>query len=174
MPARSARGSRSPPSTRSSGRSCSAISRRASIRAEGAQLAYRTLGDTTLLITYDQPLGYDGAELRIGGIEAVDTASEMGFMAVASGAGLRIEETVPLPPALIRIPRDELPAGYAATVTAPLLAVYKYTRRPHAATLRVTALETQPPIDQVVDYLALNGPIRPVLPTGPRVLRQHG
>ena len=119
------------------------------------QLATRTLGDTTLLITYDQPLGYDGAELRIGGIEAVDTASEMGFMAVASGAGLRLEETAPLPPALIRIPRDELPAGYAATVTAPLLAVYKYTRRPHAATLRVTALETQRPIDQIVDYLAL-------------------
>ena len=123
------------------------------------QLASRTMGHTTLLITYDQPLGYDGAELRIGGIEAVGTASEMGFMAVASGAGLRLEETAPLPPGLIRIPRDELPAGYAATVTAPLLAVYKYTRRPHAATLRVTTLETQRPIDQVVDYFALSSRI---------------
>lgn len=123
------------------------------------QLATRTMGDTTLLIAYDQPLGYDGAELPMGGIETIDTASEMGFIAVATSAGLRIEEAAALPSTLIRIPRDELPAGYAATVTAPVLAVYKYTRRPHAAKLRVTALETQRPIDQVVDYLALTSRI---------------
>jgi hypothetical protein len=119
------------------------------------KLAGRAMGDATLLIAYDQPLGYDGAELQAGGIEALDTASEMGFIAVAAFAGLRVEEAAPLPPSLIRIPRDELPAGYAATVTAPLPAVFKYTRRPHVAALRVTALERQRPIGQVVDYLAL-------------------
>ncbi len=120
------------------------------------QLATRAMGDFTLLMTYDQPLSYAAAVLPVGEIETLDTASEMGFIAVATAANLRVEEDGALPPALIRIPRDELPSEYAATVTAPVIAVYKYTRRPHAANLRVTPLETRRPIDQVVDYLALS------------------
>lgn len=119
-------------------------------------LATRAMGDFTLLMTYDQPLSYAAAVLPVGEIQTLETASEMGFIAVATAANLRVEEDGTLPPALIRIPRDEMPSEYAATVTAPVIAVYKYTRRPHAATLRVTPLETRRPIDQVVDYLALS------------------
>lgn len=123
------------------------------------QLANRTSGDYTLLITYDQPLNYRGAELRVGDIETMGTDSEMGYIAVATSAGLKLQEQEQLPQALIRIGRDELPPGYAATVTAPVIGAYKYVRQPHAATLRVTPLDTERVIDQVVDYLALSSRI---------------
>jgi hypothetical protein len=119
-------------------------------------LANRMLGDYTLLITYDQPLNYRGADLRVGEIETLGTDSEMGYIAVATSAGLKLNEKEALPPTLIRIARDELPPGYAATVSAPVIGAYKYVRGPHAATLAITPLDTARVIDQVVDYLALS------------------
>ena len=118
-------------------------------------LANRTMGDYTLLITYDQPLNYRGADLCAGDIETMGTDSEMGYIAVATSAGLKLTEKEALPTALIRIARDELPPGYAATVSAPVIGAYKYVRTPHAASLHITPLDTANVIDQVVDYLAL-------------------
>lgn len=123
------------------------------------RLANRVLGDFTILLSYDHPVAYDNAELVVGEIETLDTASELGFIAIATSAPLRVDESAQLPPALIRIPRDEIPAGYAATVTAPVVGAWKYIRKPHAASLRLTALDSHRPIDQVVDYLALSSTI---------------
>jgi hypothetical protein len=120
------------------------------------QLATRTMGDFTLLITYDQPLVYGGADLPVGEIETLETDSELGFIVVASSASLKLAAKDDLPATLIRIQRDEIPAGYAATVTAPVIGAYKYVRRPHSAVLRITPLDTQRLIGQVVDYLALS------------------
>ena len=123
------------------------------------RLATRVLGDFTILLSYDHPVAYDDADLTVGEIETLDTASELGFIAIATSAPLRVEAGSSLPASLIRIPRDELPAGYAATVTAPVVSAWKFTRKPHAATLRLTALDSNRPIDQVVDYLALSSTI---------------
>lgn len=120
------------------------------------QLATRTMGDFTLLITYDQPLVYGGADLPVGEIETLETDSELGFIVVASSASLKLVAKDDLPATLIRIQRDEIPPGYAATVTAPVIGAYKYVRRPHSAVLRITPLDTQRMIGQVVDYLALS------------------
>lgn len=123
------------------------------------RLANRVLGDFTLLLSYDHPVAYDNVELTVGEIETIGTASELGFIAVATSAPLRVEEGAELPASLIRIPRDELPAGYAATVTAPVVGAWKYTRAPHAAKVRIAALDSHRPIDQVVDFLALHSTI---------------
>ncbi len=120
------------------------------------QLASRTMGDYTLLLTYEQTLAYRGADLPVGEIETLDTESELGFIAVASSASLKLAPRDDLPATLIHIARDEIPAGYAATITAPVLGAYKYVRRPHQAVLRVTPLDTQRLIGQVVDYLSLS------------------
>jgi len=120
------------------------------------KLMSRVIGDYTLLITYDRPLNYRGGELRIGEIEMANTESEMGFLAVATAASLKLEESGEMPPTLIRIGREEIPAGYAATITAPVIGAYKYVRRPHAATLKVTPYATEGLIGQVADYLALS------------------
>ena len=123
------------------------------------RLANRVLGDFTVLLSYDHPVAYDNAEITVGEIETLDTASELGFIAIATSAPLRVDEGGAAPVTLIRIPRDEIPAGYAATVTAPVVSAWKYTRKPHAATLRLSALGSSRPIDQVVDYLALSSTI---------------
>ncbi len=123
------------------------------------RLANRVLGDFTVLLSYDHPVAYDNAEITVGEIETLDTASELGFIAIATSAPLRVDEGGAAPVTLIRIPRDEIPAGYAATVTAPVVSAWKYTRKPHAATLRLSALDSSRPIDQVVDYLALSSTI---------------
>ncbi len=120
------------------------------------KLMSRVIGDYTVLITYDRPLNYHGGELGIGEVEMIDTESEMGFMAIATAATLKLEEGGAMPPTLIRIGRDEIPAGYAATVTAPIIGAYKYVRRPHAASLKVTPYATEGLIEQVADYLTLS------------------
>lgn len=120
------------------------------------RLMSRVIGDYTLLITYDRPLNYRGGDLQIGEIEMIETESEMGFVAVATGASLKLEEGCNMPQTLIRIGRDEIPPGYAATVTAPIIGAYKYVRQPHAATLKVTPYATEGLIGQVADYLSLS------------------
>ena len=119
------------------------------------KLMNRVIGDYTLLITYDRPLNYKGGDLQIGEIEMIDTESEMGYLAIATAASLKLEETKEMPQTLIHIGREEIPAGYAATVTAPVIGAYKYVRRPHAATLKVTPYATEGLIGQVADYLTL-------------------
>ena len=123
------------------------------------RLVNRILGDFTLLLSYDRPISFDNAELTIGEIETLDTASELGYIAVATSAPLGVSEGGGLPPSLIRIPRDELPEGYATTVTAPVVGAWKYTRPDHALTLRIQALDSRQPIDQVVDFLQLESSI---------------
>ena len=120
------------------------------------KLMSRVIGDYTVLITHDMPLNYKGGDLRIGEIEMIDTESEMGFLAIATAATLKLEESDSMPQTLIKIGREEIPSGYAATVTAPVIGAYKYVRRPHAATLKVTPYETEGLIGQVADYLTLS------------------
>lgn len=119
------------------------------------KLMNRVIGDYTLLITYDRPLNYRGGDLQIGEIEMIDTESEMGFIAIATSASLKLEKSNEMPQTLIRIGREELPAGYAATVTAPVIDAYKYVRRPHVGILKVTPYSTEGLIGQVADYLTL-------------------
>ena len=119
------------------------------------KLINRVIGDYTLLITYDRPLNYKGGDLQVGEIEMVDTESEIGYMAIATAASLKLDDSKNFPATLIRIGRDEIPAGYAATVTAPVIGAYKYVRRPHGATIQVIPYATEGLIGQVADYLTL-------------------
>ncbi|MCL2104927.1 MAG: hypothetical protein FWH21_07750, partial [Kiritimatiellaeota bacterium] len=82
-----------------------------------------------------------------------------GYRGGAAAAPRGVSEGGGLPPSLIRIPRDELPEGYATTVTAPVVGAWKYTRPDHALTLRIQALDSRQPIDQVVDFLQLESSI---------------
>ena len=119
------------------------------------RLINRVIGDYTLLITYDRPLNYKGGDLHIGEIEMVETESEIGYLAIATAASLKLGDLKDANQALIKIGRDEIPAGYVATVTAPVIGSYKYVRRPHAATVPVTPYATEGLIGQVADYLTL-------------------
>lgn len=123
------------------------------------KLARRILGDWTLLVSYEQQLDYHGGELAIGEIETVGTQSEMGYIVLAGPASLRAEEAAALPPTMIRIGKDEIPEGYAASLLSPVTAAWKYMRAPHTARVALTPLATEGSIGQVVDFLSIESNI---------------
>lgn len=120
------------------------------------RLTRRVLGDVTLLLTYDEAFDYAGAELRLGRIATLGTDSEMGFIVAASAAGIDLASPEELPAGLIAIPRNELPAGYAAAITTPILAVFRYLKPPGELRVRVTPLPAARRIDQVAEIVTLH------------------
>ncbi len=123
------------------------------------KLARRIIGDWTLLISYEQQLDYHGGELAIGEIETTGTQSEMGFIILAGPASLQAEEAEDLPPTMIRIGKDEIPEGYAASLLSPVTAAWKYMRAPHTARIKLTPLATEGTLGQVVDFLSIESNI---------------
>jgi hypothetical protein len=119
-------------------------------------LQERTLGDYTLLVTYDQAFAFEGDEIEVGGIQTLGTDSEVGFVAVSGAADLKVEEERSLDPALLPIGREEIPAEYALLINDPVLRAYKYMQVPHAARLKVAPFTTKPLPAQVTDHVALD------------------
>jgi hypothetical protein len=119
------------------------------------KLQTRIMGDYTLLVTYDRQFAYEGATIPLGNIETVETSGEVGYIALASSASLRIAEAEPLMDSIFLIDRHEIPKAYSAPVTDPILRAYKYTRRPHKASVSVTPYGTEHLLGQVSDYLEL-------------------
>jgi hypothetical protein len=113
----------------------------------------RAMGDYTLLVTFDRQFDYEKADIPVGGVETVGTESEVGYLALASSASLRLTEPQSLPAAVIAIDRDEIPKGYSAPVKDPILRAFKYVRSPHAFSLRVERLDTERLLSQIADYI---------------------
>ncbi len=119
------------------------------------RLHTRTIGDYTLLLTYDGQYDYRGGTVQIGGVETVGAESEVGYVIVSSASSIQVSEATNLPPSVIAIGREELPAEYAAPVTAPILKSYKYVRLPHRIHVGVRPLPTETLLTQVADYVSL-------------------
>ncbi len=119
------------------------------------RLQSRIMGDYTLLVTYDNQFAYEGADIRVGDVETIGTDSEVGYVVVASAVSLKLDEVEVRPDWLFAIDRTELPAAYAATVTDPIIAAYKYVRGPHPVALRVEPFKTESLIEQIADYVEL-------------------
>ena len=119
------------------------------------RLQSRTIGDYTLLITYDGQYDYRGDTVMIGEIETVGSESEVGYVILSSAASIQVEAATNLPPSVIGIGREEIPAEYAAPVTAPILKSYKYVRLPHTVSVSVRPLPTETLLTQVADYVSL-------------------
>jgi len=120
------------------------------------RLQTRVLGDYTLLATYDEQFDYEGAVVSVGGIETVGAESEVGYVAIASSASLRLTEHEDFPGAIIEIDQDELPKAYSSAVNDPVIKSYKYARTPHAVPVRVEPLDTERLLGQIADYVKLS------------------
>lgn len=83
----------------------------------------------------------------------------MGYVVLAGPASLRADEAAELPPTMIRIGKDEIPEGYAASLLSPVTAAWKYMRAPHTARIKLTPLETAGTLGQVVDFLSIESNI---------------
>ncbi|MBT3194500.1 MAG: hypothetical protein HN341_18290 [Verrucomicrobia bacterium] len=119
------------------------------------RLQAKVMGDYTLLVTYDKQFDYEGAVIEAGGIETLDTDSEVGYIATASSASLELTESETLPGAIIRIDRDEIPSAYASPVNDPIIKSYKYVKNPHTVSMRIDPFDTEPLLGQIADYVKL-------------------
>jgi len=118
------------------------------------RLQTKTLGNFTLLVTYDMQFAYEGADISVGGIETIDTESEVGYIVLASSASLRLEAKT-LMPSIIQIDRDEIPKAYSTPVADPIIGAYKFVRTPHTAAIRVTPFDTEQMLGQVSDCITI-------------------
>ncbi len=117
-------------------------------------LQEKIMGDYTLLVAYDRPVGYAGGELVLGGVQTEGTESEVGYLVAASSASLKLDEQA-RDPSIIRIDRNEVPEAYALLVKDPFLATYKYVKKPHTSRMKATRYETEPLLGQVADHVSL-------------------
>ncbi len=120
------------------------------------RLQVKIMGDYTLLVTYDKQFDPDMADIPVGVVETVGTESEVGYIAMASAASLKLAEAKPLPDSIIEIDRDEIPAAYSAPITDPIIRSYKYVRNPHTALIRVEPYKTEQLLGQIADYVTLS------------------
>jgi hypothetical protein len=118
-------------------------------------LQEKVLGDYTLLLTYDQPFAYEGAELLAGGVETTGTMSEVGYVALSGPASLTFDAEKQRDPSVISIAPEELPREYGLLVNDPVLKAYKYVRAPHVTRLQLRRYSTQPLLDRVADHISL-------------------
>lgn len=117
-------------------------------------LQEKMLGDYNLLVDYDRPVSYAGGELTIGGVQTEGTESEVGYMVTASSASLKLDELAH-DPSIIRIDRNEVPEAYALLVKDPFLATYKYVKKPHISSLKLSRYDTESLLGQVADHVSL-------------------
>ena len=118
-------------------------------------LQEKVLGDYTLLMTYNQPFAYEGAELLAGGVETSGTMSEVGYVALSGPPSLTFESEKQRDSSVIPILPGELPREYALLVNDPILKGYKYVRAPHVTRLMVRRFGTQAMLDCVADHIAM-------------------
>lgn len=117
-------------------------------------LQEKIMGDYTLLAAYDCPVNYAGGEIAMGGVQTLETESEVGYIVAASSASLKLAEQA-RDQSLIPIDRDELPEAYALLVKDPFLASYKYVKQPHVVRFAATRYETETLLSQVADHVSL-------------------
>ncbi|MBA4388192.1 MAG: hypothetical protein C0404_09440, partial [Verrucomicrobia bacterium] len=119
------------------------------------RLQRKIMGDYTLLVTFDRPVSANNTEIGVGDIETVGTDSELGYIAIASSASLKLSEAKPLPASVITINRNEIPSAYAALAMDPILKAYKCVRAPHAVSVRIEPYEKEQLLSQIADYIGL-------------------
>ena len=124
-------------------------------------LQEKAFGEYTLGITYDRQFDYRGGEISVGGVNIEETESEVGYIALASSADLIIED-LKRDVALMKIDPEEIPSGYKLSLLRdPILRAYKYVvsqnrTGSHAAAVKMTRLDPESMLTQVVDHTSLS------------------
>lgn len=111
----------------------------------------KTLGDYTLLATYELGMGERGGELALGGIATVGGESENGFMVLSSRRNLKTTVNKPSE-GVHRIEVAELPAEYRQLVVNPILAVYRSGLSGGWVEVGVSAYNSEELLGVVVDH----------------------
>ena len=119
------------------------------------RLQTRIMGNYRLLVSYDRQLLDKASKLTLGDIETIGTEAEVGYIAVATFASLKLPEAQKPPDWVIGIEPDEIPSPYRTLVQAPIIESYKYSRSPHAVVVTATPDDTEQLLGQVSDCIEL-------------------
>ena len=118
------------------------------------------LGTYTLLVTWQQTLPAEGAEIHPGEAKPLRVASERGFLQVVSPI-LVTTEAAQLSPGLLSIDPMELPAELRLLNSAPPLATYQYTARPCDLSFKVQWFDRAETTAQLVEFAEVEDRISP-------------
>ncbi|HEU5078017.1 MAG TPA: hypothetical protein VFT72_02320 [Opitutaceae bacterium] len=124
-------------------------------RREGNQIVVSlhqpAMGTATLLVTFEQPLGANGGDVALGGVQPIGVQAERGYIEVASA--LQVKHDVRIDQGtLLRLQASELPTEFRLLSTAPALDVFQYTGRPFSATLSLHWYAPSDTVEQAVDF----------------------
>ncbi len=112
------------------------------------------LGETTLLLTFEQPMDARNGLLQPGQVAPVGVQGERGYIQVVSPSQVR-QEIAAASDGLLRMESAELPPELQALTSSPSLGVYQYTSRPFDLQMNIQWFEPGETVDQVVDFADL-------------------
>ncbi|MFC4992106.1 hypothetical protein [Rubritalea tangerina] len=113
-----------------------------------------TLGGSTLLVSFEQPMSARGAELELGTVRPLDAKNESGFIQVVSPT--QVKQEVKDSRGLLKLGATELPVEYRLMSSAPSLAAWQYATRDFSLNLKVEWFAPSDTVEQVVDFASLS------------------
>jgi len=112
------------------------------------------LGASTILVTFEQPMGARGGTIRPGEVRPLEVQSERGYVQVTSP--LQMNSTVATEDgSLLKIDASELPTEYRLLSSAPTLEAWQYTAGDIDIAMDVELYDTGETIGEIVDFASL-------------------
>lgn len=112
-----------------------------------------TLGGSTLLVSFEQPMDAKGGLIELGKVRPMDANSEGGFIQVVSPS--QVKPSVKVSKGLLKLGASELPAEYRLMSSAPSLAAWQYASRDFELGMQVEWFQPSDTVNQVVDFATL-------------------
>ncbi|SHI79806.1 hypothetical protein SAMN02745181_0915 [Rubritalea squalenifaciens DSM 18772] len=127
-------------------------------RQDGDQLIVTlnqpTLGGSTLLVSFEQPMDAKGGTLELGKVRPMDALNEGGFIQVVSPT--QVKPSILVSNGLLKLGASELPAEYRLMSSAPSLAAWQYASRDFELSMNVEWYQPSSTLGQVVDFATLD------------------
>ncbi|MBB5352503.1 hypothetical protein HNR46_002749 [Haloferula luteola] len=127
-------------------------------RQEGNELVVPlvrpTLGGSTILVTFEQPMGARGGELRPGELRPLGVQAERGYVQVTSPLQMKLEG-VRSQGSVLKVDPSELPIEYRLLSDAPTLGAWQYTAGDGDLAVQVELFESDEMAGEMVDFVAL-------------------
>lgn len=113
-----------------------------------------SLGASTLLITFEEPLPARAAVLRPGRIRPAGVQGERGVVQIISPFQVR-HSLAGIEGNLLRLEAGELPPALRLLVSSPSLAIFQYNERPFAIEMNIDGFEPAETAESMIDFARL-------------------
>ncbi|GAA5484469.1 hypothetical protein [Haloferula sargassicola] len=117
-------------------------------------LVRAALGASTLLVTFEQPMGAQGGEIRPGQVRPLGVQSERGFVQVTSPLQMKTS-VITSEGSVLKIDASELPTEYRLLSSAPTLQAWQYTASDVDLAMKVELYESAETAGEIIDFAAL-------------------